>query len=69
MNELVWAWQPFGPGETINCFVMLGSHYRGFPVIKVTDEQKQRIQAGERMEFKYKGVQYMAMNGQVERIA
>jgi hypothetical protein len=54
-NEIaVWAWQPFGlsddAGET---FTMLGSHYRGFPVIKVSDEAKQKIQSGETVNFVY----------------
>lgn len=53
-NQAEWAWQPFGvaddPRET---FTMLGSHYRGFPVIKVSDEAKTRIQAGDEMNFVY----------------
>jgi hypothetical protein len=53
-QEAVWAWQPFGiaddPRET---FTLLGSHYRGFPVIKVSDSAKARIQAGEEIHFVY----------------
>ena len=40
-----WAWQPFGPSEDYNCFTTPGSHYRGFPVLKLCDEHKTAIQA------------------------
>ena len=36
-NEVDWSWHPFGPGESYDCFSTPGSHYRGFPTIKVCD--------------------------------
>lgn len=53
-REASWAWQPFGisdnPRET---FTFLGCHYRGFPVIKVSDDAKARIESGEVVHFVY----------------
>jgi hypothetical protein len=34
-EQAEWAWQPFGPNETPDSYTLIGSHYRGFPVIKV----------------------------------
>lgn len=56
-NEVaVTAWQPFGPAE--NCrngdaFVALGSHHRGFPVIKICHDCSGEIQNGENIAFEY----------------
>jgi len=44
-HEAIYAWQPFGPGDDYNCFTSPGSHYRGFPVIKVCDDCRTRILA------------------------
>jgi hypothetical protein len=60
----VWAWQPF-MNDDVNCFTLVGSHYRGSPVIKVTDYEKETIQRGERFAFTYKYITYVAINGQV----
>lgn len=58
-----WAWQPFGPDQSVMCFSRLGHHYRGFPVVKVTEEQRKTIRAGSRFEFKYKTKRYIAESG------
>ena len=39
-----WAWQPFGPDESPFLFTTLGSHYRGFRVLKVCDSHKSKIE-------------------------
>lgn len=53
-QEADWAWQPFGPSDNpLGSFTMLGSHYRGFPVIKISDEAYCRIHAGETLNFTY----------------
>lgn len=57
-----WAWQPFGPGEKAT-FCFLGSHYRGFPVIKVGDKCKESIEAG-RYSFEYRGEAYIVQDGE-----
>ena len=57
-NVAEWAWQPFGPSEDADCFTALGSHYRGFPVIKICDDCKQRYQSGEPLVFVYRGLWY-----------
>jgi hypothetical protein len=41
-KEAIWACQPYGPDEDTT-FALLGSHYRGFTVIPVCDECKERI--------------------------
>lgn len=56
-QEAEFAWQPFGPEP--NCrdkgaFTALGSHYRGFPVVKVCWDCKGRAQNGETVLFTYK---------------
>lgn len=48
----VWGWQPFGPDfDNRLTFTTLGSHYRGFPVIKVCDECKRKIEDGVSLKF------------------
>lgn len=58
-NEAEWAWQPFGPGESPDTFSLLGSHYRGFSVIKICDTCKQNAQAGIPLEFIHKSKRYI----------
>lgn len=62
MDNKIWAWQPFGPDESIMSFSLAGNHYRGFPVVKVTDEEKQQIERGERFEFTFKKTRYILDN-------
>lgn len=38
-----WAWQPFGPKDSVICFTPVGSHYAGFPAIKICDDCYQDI--------------------------
>ena len=63
-REAEWAWQPFGPDEEVASFSFLGSHYRGFPVIKVCDPCKQDIErtlaVGGSIVFSYKNKLYRA---------
>lgn len=67
-DEALWAFQPFGPSENIAHMAMLGSHYRGFPVIKIGDEARQMIEAGREVQFTYKRQRYVAVNGEVKPI-
>ena len=63
-KDAVWAWQPFGPGEDALVFTALGSHYRGFPVVKVCDECKQTAQKGRPgVLFNYKKSGYCVIDG------
>lgn len=56
----VWAWQPFGPDENPLSFATLGSHYRGFAVVKICEGCKARLQSGkEKIEFTHKGERYI----------
>ena len=68
MNEKIWAWQPFGPDASPLCFMVAGSHYRGWPVIKVTNDEKEQIERGERFTFKYNYTQYVFENGIMQTI-
>jgi hypothetical protein len=52
-NQGDWAWQPFGPDEQ-DTFTLSGNHYRGFPVVKVCDECKKQVEAGESVLFRYR---------------
>lgn len=62
-----WAWQPFGPDHSILSFAFPGSHYRGFPVIKISDEERQIIRSGKPFNFRYRGVRYIVANGNVRQ--
>ena len=59
-----WAWQPFGPDEKWS-FAFFCSHYRGFPVIKVSDKARKKIETGNEVAFEYRGVQYIVVNGMI----
>lgn len=66
-EEAQWAWQPFGPGTTPNSFQLLGSHYRGFPVVKVCSTCKSAFQTGDFVvRFTYKGHRFIATDHQVQ---
>jgi len=53
----LWAWQPLGPAEAPReTFTVPGYYYRGFPVIPVCGLCKDKIQAGETVQFDYKRV-------------
>lgn len=58
-NPVEMAWQPFGPDEDgRRALTMLGSHYRGFPVVKVCDSCADGVRDGA-VEFEYKGKRYI----------
>jgi hypothetical protein len=68
-EEAQWAWQPFGPGETANEYTLLGSHARGFPVIKVGDLCRSAFQTGDFIvKFEYKGHHYIGKDHQVREV-
>lgn len=64
-EEAVWAFQPFGPDEDIRWMAMLGSHYRGFPIIKIGELAREQIERGEYVQFRYSEVWYVAIDGKV----
>ena len=65
-QEASWAWQPWGPSETPDSFMMLGSHYRGFPIVKVCASCKSAFQTGDfPVAFTYKGHKYIAEDHQI----
>jgi hypothetical protein len=41
-HEAIWACQPYGPDNGMT-FTTLGSHYRGFYMLPLCDECKERI--------------------------
>ena len=64
-----WAWQPFGPDESPDCFTALGSHYRGFPVIKVCGICKSAFQSGDFVvKFSYQGFHYLAKDHKITEV-
>lgn len=66
-EEAIWAWQPFGPDSDSRSFASLGSHYRGFPVIKICDTCKGRIAYGKQLiVFTYKNRTFSVINDAVE---
>ena len=61
-KEAEWAWQPWGPGKENDTFTLPGSHYRGFPIVKICTDCKERIQKGAAVTVIYKG-NTMRVNG------
>ena len=62
--EAEWAWQPWGPGNSHLSFTVLGSHYRGFPVVKVCDFCKREAienakESGKPVRFSFTGGDYV----------
>ena len=64
-NEATWTWQPFGPDESPNLFVLPGNHYRGFVAIKVCDNCKEYYQSGNLVKFTYKNLPFIASKNRV----
>jgi hypothetical protein len=56
-----YAWQPWGPAvEALRAgFVLLGSHYRGFPVVPVCESCKRDIEHDDAVRFAVKGRSYV----------
>jgi hypothetical protein len=69
-EEVSWSWQPFGPGEDAQtAFVLPGSHYRGFPVIKLCLGCKSAFESGDfPVPFTYKGFNYVGENHTVREV-
>src|SRR2546421_291439 len=66
-RETQWAWQPFGPDETPESFQLLGSHSRGFPIVKVCSACKSAFQTGDFVvRFTYKGHRFLAQDHAVQ---
>lgn len=65
-EEAVFAWQPFGPDTTPARYTALGSHYRGFPVIKVCTCCKDTFTSGDEVSFVYKQTRYVGKDHKVE---
>ncbi len=59
IDKVEWAWQPFGPAEDAFLFTFLGSHYRGFAIIKVCNDCRNIIQKNEPIDFYYQGHHYI----------
>lgn len=63
--EAIWAWQPFGPGDPPGTLATLGSHYRGFPVVKVCEYHADRVRTGRRVDFGYGPKWYAVQDGEL----
>ncbi len=58
-----FAWQPFGPADSCrddDAFMAPGSHYRGFPVLKICWNCKGELQNGENVSFTYQKMNFEA---------
>jgi hypothetical protein len=65
-EEALFAWQPFGPDGNPASYTTLGSHYRGFPVIKVGLACKTAFTSGDfEVEFVYKRTHYVGKDHQI----
>lgn len=68
-EQASWAWQPFGPDELPDSFAFLGSHYRGFPVIKVGDSCKHAFQSGDfEVKFSYEGHLFVGKDHRIKEV-
>jgi len=65
-REAEWSWQPLGPSDRPReTFTVPGWHYRGFAVIPVCEGCKDKIQAGETVQFDYKRTTYTCIDEEV----
>ena len=64
-RQAEWSWQPFGPAQdSAETFTTPGWHYRGFAVIPICEDCKERVQMGDGVRFEYRGVTYATVDGQ-----
>lgn len=69
VDEAWFAYQPFGPDKNPHKWMTeLGSHYRGFPVIKVCGFCHDAIAKGTPTEFTYKGTRYISSGSEVKQV-
>ncbi len=65
----VYDWQPFGPDETLDCFVLAGNFARGFPVVKICSACKDAFQQETKvLRFHCRGKHYAARDGRVVEV-
>lgn len=65
-EEALFAWQPFGPDDNPASYTTLGSHYRGFPVIKVCFWCKTAFASGDfEVTFTYNKTRYVGKDHKV----
>ncbi len=65
-KEVLWSWQPLGPAELPReTFTIPGCHYRGFAVIPICDGCKDKVQAGEAVQFDYKSITYTCIDDEM----
>lgn len=67
-EDASWSWQPFGPGENANTFILPGDHHRGFPVVKVCTVCKNTFTSGSEVSFLYKRVRFVGKDHKVEEM-
>lgn len=68
-QEVAYAWQPFGPNETPDSYTLIGSHYRGFPVIKACSSCKMAFQSGDfPVKFEYQGHHFVGENHRIKEV-
>lgn len=67
-TEAQHAWQPLGPGEKVTSFMTLGSHYRGFPVVKICGACKVRIETGQPVYFTVRKVTMICEDGKATQL-
>lgn len=63
VQTATWSWQPFGPDALGTTFTTPGSHYRGFPVVKVCESCKEAVLQNHPVNFSYQGNLYAYHNG------
>lgn len=66
-QDVEWAWQPFGPGSRTT-FTTLGSHYRGFLVVKVCDTCKRDFLAGQIVDFTCNGARFIGDKWDIRQV-
>jgi hypothetical protein len=67
-HERTWIWQPAGPSTDSLCFVLPGSHYRGFAAIPLCDDHKQAIERGIAKVITYHGQNYVYVANKLEPV-
>ncbi len=57
-HEAIYAWQPDLGNGVREIFYCLGSHIRGFMVVKVCDDCRKIIRSGGNVFFTYRGINW-----------
>jgi hypothetical protein len=64
-----YSWQPCGPSDSSrDNFAYPGWHYRGFPVVFICEDCKERIERGDTVTFEYHKQQFKLEGNEISKV-